>query len=57
MAARYSGSNPRDCLRFGAACGAESTQHLGAGVLNPRAVDRLAEEIEVEALEQPAEVG
>ena len=57
VAARYSGSNPRDCLRFGTACGAESTQHLGAGVLDPRAVDRLADEIEVEALEQPAEVG
>ena len=57
VAARYSGSNPRDCLRFGTACGAESTQHLGAGVLDPRAVERLVDEIEVEALEQPAEVG
>jgi 1-phosphofructokinase/tagatose 6-phosphate kinase len=57
VAARYGGGNPGDCLRFGTACGAESTQHLGAGVLDPRAVERLAEEIRVERLEQPAEVG
>ena len=57
VAARYSGGSPGDCLRFGTACGAESTQHLGAGVLDPRAVERLADEISVERLEQPAEVG
>ena len=27
-----------ECLRFGVACGAESTQHFGAGVLDPREV-------------------
>jgi 1-phosphofructokinase/tagatose 6-phosphate kinase len=57
VAARYGGGGPGDCLRFGTACGAESTQHLGAGVLDPRAVERLVEEISVERLEQPAEVG
>jgi 1-phosphofructokinase family hexose kinase len=57
VAARYGGGSPGDCLRFGTACGAESTQHLGAGVLDPRAVERLADEISVERLEQPAEVG
>ena len=57
VAARYGGEAPGDCLRFATACGAESTQHLGAGVLDPRAVDRLADEISVERLELPAEVG
>ena len=32
---------PAECLRFGVACGAESTQHLGAGVIDPREVERL----------------
>ncbi len=31
VAARYGGSAPEDCLRFGVACGAESTSRLGAG--------------------------
>ena len=57
VAARYGGQSPADCLRFGVACGAESTQHLGAGVIEPREVDRLAGEISVEPLEAPAEVG
>src|SRR5689334_2853910 len=57
VAARYGGGSPGDCLRFGTACGAESTQHLAAGVLDPRAVERLADEISVERLEQPAEDG
>jgi 1-phosphofructokinase/tagatose 6-phosphate kinase len=58
VAARYGGSSPEDCLRFGVACGAESTQHFGAGVINPREVDRLIPEVEVESLEVPAvEVG
>jgi 1-phosphofructokinase family hexose kinase len=56
VAARYTGGSPADCLRFGVACGAESTQHLGAGVLDLRAVQRLAEEIVVEPVELPAEV-
>jgi 1-phosphofructokinase/tagatose 6-phosphate kinase len=56
VAARYTGSQPSECLRFGVACGAESTQHLGAGLLEPRAVERLVNEVEVEPLELPAEV-
>jgi 1-phosphofructokinase/tagatose 6-phosphate kinase len=57
VAARYAGEGPGGCLRYGTACGAESTQHLGAGVLDARAVDRLMDEISVEPLELPAEVG
>ena len=35
VAARYAGQPPVDCLRFGVACGAESTQHFGAGIIDP----------------------
>ena len=41
MAARYDGASPRECIAFGVACGAESTQHFGAGTLSPREVERL----------------
>ena len=57
VAARYTGSLPAECLRFAVACGAESTQHLGAGLLDPREVERLAEDVEVQRLELPAGVG
>jgi 1-phosphofructokinase family hexose kinase len=56
IAARYTGSPPPECLRFGVACGAESTQHLGAGLIEPREVERLMAEVRVEAIEAPAEV-
>jgi 1-phosphofructokinase/tagatose 6-phosphate kinase len=56
VTARYTGNLPRECLRFGVACGAESTQHLGAGLIEPRGVERLVDEVEVEAIELPAEV-
>ena len=52
VAARYGGRSPEDCLRFGVACGAESTQHFGAGVLDPREVERLLDEVEVERLDR-----
>jgi fructose-1-phosphate kinase PfkB-like protein len=50
LACRYSGSAQEDCLRFAVACGSESTQHFGAGVIEPREVDRLLGEVEVEEL-------
>ena len=56
VSALYAGGTPGECLRFGVACGAESTQHLGAGVIDPRAVERLMDEISVEPLELSAEV-
>jgi 1-phosphofructokinase family hexose kinase len=56
VAARYSGEPLEECLRFGVACGADSIQRLGAGVIDPREVDRLLGEIEVEALPSGAEV-
>ena len=57
VAARYSGRRAADCLAYGVACGAESTQHLGAGVVDPAQVQRLLDEVEVTRLEAPAEVG
>src|SRR3954464_13331011 len=51
VAARYSGRTPDDCLRFAVACGAESTQHLGAGVIDVREVERLAGDVELHTVE------
>jgi len=47
IAARYSRRPPEECLRFGVACGAESTQRLGAGLIDPREVERLLTEVDV----------
>lgn len=50
VAARYTGRESRDCLRFGVACGAESTQHIGAGVVDRARVQRLFEDVRIERL-------
>ena len=57
VSARYAGRSTSECLAFGVACGAESTQHLGAGLVDPERVQRLLGEIQVERPELPAEVG
>jgi len=57
VAARYNERPTAECLAYGVACGAESTQHLGAGLVDPGRVERLLGEIEVERPESPAEVG
>jgi 1-phosphofructokinase/tagatose 6-phosphate kinase len=54
VAARYGNRDDEGCLRFAVACGAQSTQHFGAGVLERREVERLAPEVRVEELEAPA---
>jgi 1-phosphofructokinase/tagatose 6-phosphate kinase len=54
VAARYGGRAPEECLRFGVACGAESTQRLGAGLIDPREAERLTAEVEVERLTEAA---
>ncbi|MCW2951543.1 MAG: 1-phosphofructokinase [Conexibacter sp.] len=54
VAARYDGNAPVECLRFGVACGAESTQHFGAGVIDPHGVDRLLGAVEAVPLALPA---
>jgi 1-phosphofructokinase family hexose kinase len=56
LAAAYGGRGFEERLRFAVACGAQSTQHFGAGVLDPREVERVEAEVEVTRLEQPAPV-
>ena len=56
VAARYEGRSPEDCLAYGVACGAESTQHFGAGTVDRNQVERLLGEVHVHDLEVPAEV-
>jgi 1-phosphofructokinase family hexose kinase len=56
VAARYLDASPRDCLAYGVACGAESTQHFGAGTIDPREVERLLSRVEVRELDVPAGV-
>ena len=47
VAARYEGRAPDQCLRFGVACGAESTGRLGAGLIDPREARRLMGDVEL----------
>jgi 1-phosphofructokinase/tagatose 6-phosphate kinase len=56
VAARYDGRPPGECLAYGVACGAESTQHFGAGMVDRNQVERLLGEVHVQDLEVPAEV-
>jgi 1-phosphofructokinase family hexose kinase len=56
VAARYMGQSGVDCMRFAVACGAESTQHFGAGILDPARVERLVGEVDSERLELRAEI-
>ncbi len=56
VAARYGGGTAEECLRFGVACGAESTTRLGAGLIDAREVERLVGDVEVERVSAPAEV-
>jgi 1-phosphofructokinase/tagatose 6-phosphate kinase len=48
VAARYNGRDHADALAYGVACGAESTQHLGAGLVDPDRVERLLGDVEIE---------
>ncbi|HMY27307.1 MAG TPA: 1-phosphofructokinase family hexose kinase [Solirubrobacterales bacterium] len=56
IAARYDGGTPEDCLAYGVACGAESTQHLGAGRIDRGRAESLLGNVEVRQLQLPAEV-
>ena len=49
--ARRAGRDPAACLAYGVACGAESTQHLGAGMLDPIEVERLVDRVHVQRLD------
>ena len=54
VASRYTGRPPEECVRFAVACGAESVQHFGAGVLDPGAAERLTHQVAVEELSERA---
>jgi 1-phosphofructokinase/tagatose 6-phosphate kinase len=56
-ASRYEGAAHQEALAYGVACGAESTQHFGAGTLNPRDAERLMPRVEVQEVDVPAGVG
>jgi 1-phosphofructokinase family hexose kinase len=44
----YEGWSAEDCVRFAAACGAESVRHVGAGIIDAREAERLASDVHVE---------
>ncbi len=56
-AARYEGASARESLAYGVACGAESTQHFGAGAVNAREAERLLPRVQVREVDVPAGVG
>ncbi len=56
LAARYEGRAPDQCLRFGVACGAESTGRLGAGLIDPRVARRLMGDVELSVIEMERKV-
>jgi 1-phosphofructokinase/tagatose 6-phosphate kinase len=56
LAARYEDRPPDQCVRFGVACGAESTGRFGAGLLDPREARRLMGDVEIELVDLPAQV-
>jgi len=53
VAARRAGRAIEDCLGYGVACGAESTQHLGAGTLDRSEVEKLVGRVDVARLDAP----
>jgi 1-phosphofructokinase/tagatose 6-phosphate kinase len=56
VAARYEDGTPEECLRLGVACGAESTARMGAGLVDPGEVQRLALEVEITEPQPAAEL-
>jgi 1-phosphofructokinase family hexose kinase len=56
ISARYLGARGADALAAGVACGAQSTQHFGAGEVEPAEVERLVAKVDVRELEVPATV-
>jgi len=56
MAALYDGMSEEMCLSYGVACGAESTQHLGAGRLDRRRAESLLDRVTIRRVEAPTGV-
>jgi 1-phosphofructokinase/tagatose 6-phosphate kinase len=57
VAARHEGRPAAECLAYGVACGAQSTQHFGAGSIDAAEVERLLPQVQVTELDVPAGVG
>jgi 1-phosphofructokinase family hexose kinase len=57
VAGCYDGRSTSESLAYGVACGAESTLHFGAGMVDPAQIERILADVEVRELEVPAEVG
>ena len=53
VSARYIGLGDDAALRYAVACGAESTQHFGAGTLDRAAVDQLVDRVEINSINRP----
>jgi 1-phosphofructokinase/tagatose 6-phosphate kinase len=53
VTARYIGLESEAALRYAVACGAESTQHFGAGTLDRDAVDHLIDKVEISMVGRP----
>lgn len=53
VSARYIGLGGEEALRYAVACGAESTQHFGAGTLDRTAVDALVDRVEIDSIRRP----
>jgi 1-phosphofructokinase/tagatose 6-phosphate kinase len=53
VSARYIGLAGEAALRYAVACGAESTQHFGAGTLDRASVDQLVDGVKVDAIRRP----
>jgi 1-phosphofructokinase family hexose kinase len=56
VAARYEGAPPAECLAYGVACGAESTQHFGAGTVDRAEIERLLPRVVTRELDVPTRV-
>ncbi len=56
LAASYEGRPQDQCVRFGVACGAESTGSFGTGSIDPREARRVMGGVELGVVEFPAEV-
>ncbi len=54
ISSRFQGANGSEALAYGVACGAQSTQHFGAGEVEPAEVERLLSRVQVRELEVPA---
>jgi 1-phosphofructokinase/tagatose 6-phosphate kinase len=50
VAARYEQRPDDETLAYAVACGADATQRLGAGLVDPRQVERLVHEVEIERI-------